>query len=93
MNNFLVRFNCECWGKPSCSHGSSAVTVVIRDCELAYPVGSVVDQLTNSKALKVLYLAKHSRRKTFTCRVENGYSLEIFRGSMLVDLYYQLTRS
>ena len=32
--------------------------------------------------------------KTFTCREENAYSLEIFCGSMLVDLhvYCQLTR-
>ena len=48
-----MRFTCDCWDKPSCSHGSSVVTVVIGDCELAHPVGSVIDQPTNSKALKV----------------------------------------
>ena len=48
-----MRFNCDCWDKPSCPHGSSALTVVIGDCELAHPVDSVVDASTKSKALKV----------------------------------------
>ena len=30
------------------------------------------------------YTAKHLREKTFTFRVENDYSLEIFRVSMLI---------
>ena len=38
------------------------------------------------------YMAKHLRGKIFAVRVENGYSLEKFCCSMLVDLYYQLTR-
>ena len=53
MNNMFVRFTCDCWDKPSCTHGSSAVTVVIGDCEVAYPVDSVVDASIKSKALKV----------------------------------------
>ena len=32
-------------------------------------------------------MVKHSREKAFTFRVENGYPLENFCGSMLVDLY------
>ena len=39
------------------------------------------------------YMAKHLRGTTFAFRVENGYLLESFRISMLVDLYSQLTRS
>ena len=38
------------------------------------------------------YMVKHLRGKTFMFRVENGYSLENVRGSMLVKLYRQLTR-
>ena len=41
----------------------------------------------------ILYTAKHSRGKTFAFIVENGYSLENFCGSMLIDLYCQSTRS
>ena len=48
-----MRFNCDCWDRPSCTHGKSAVTVVIGSCELAHPVDSLVDQPTNSKAMKV----------------------------------------
>jgi len=48
-----VRFNCDCWASPACVHGSSGVTVVVGGCELAYPVGSIVDGQTSSKALKV----------------------------------------
>ena len=48
-----MRFNCNCSDKPSCTHGPSAVTVVMGDCELAHPVDSLIDQPTNSKALKV----------------------------------------
>ena len=48
-----MRFNCDCWDKPSCTHGPSAATVVIGDCELAHPVDSLVVQPTNSKSLKV----------------------------------------
>ena len=48
-----MRFSCDCWDKPSCTHGPSAANVVIGDCELAHPVDSLVDQPTNSKALKV----------------------------------------
>ena len=40
----------------------------------------------------LLYTAKHSRGETFTFRVENGYSLENFCSSMLVDLHSQSTR-
>ena len=35
---------------------------------------------------------KTFKGKTFTFRVENGYSLENFYVSMLVDLYCQSTR-
>ena len=45
-----MRFNCDCWDKPSCTH---VVTVVIGNCELAHPVDSLIDQPTSSKALKV----------------------------------------
>ena len=48
-----MRFNCDCWDKPSCTHGLSAATVVIGNCELAHPVDSMIEQTTNSKALKV----------------------------------------
>ena len=41
----------------------------------------------------VPYTVKHSREKTFAFRVENGYSLENFCVSMLVDLYSHSTRS
>ena len=37
-------------------------------------------------------MAKHLREKTFTFRVENGYSLENFCSSILVDLHCQSTR-
>ena len=41
----------------------------------------------------ILYSAKHLRGKTSLFRVENGYSLENFHSSMLVDLYCQSKRS
>ena len=53
VSNLFVRFNCNCWDKPSCTHGPSAATVVIGDCELAHPVDSLVDEPINSKAMKV----------------------------------------
>ena len=39
----------------------------------------------------VPYTAKHLRVKTFELKMENGYLLETFRGSMLVDLYCHST--
>ena len=53
VSNLFVRFNCDCWDRPSCTHGPSVVTVVIGYCELAHPVDSLVVQQTNSKGLKV----------------------------------------
>ena len=53
VNNLYVRFNCDCWASPTYVHGSSRATVVIGDCESAYPVGSLIDGPNNSKALKV----------------------------------------
>ena len=40
----------------------------------------------------ILYTAKHSKGKTSVFRVENGYSLEKFCGSMLVDLHCLSTK-
>ena len=37
-------------------------------------------------------MAKYLTGKTFAFRVENGYLVENFRGSILVDLYYQVAR-
>ena len=65
-----MQFNCNCWASPTCTHGSSAVTVVIRDCELARPVGSVVDGLTNSRALKVCTLLMLSTVIMMSCHVQ-----------------------
>ena len=39
------------------------------------------------------YTVKHSRGKTLAFRVGNGYSLENFCVSMLVDIYCQLTKT
>ena len=39
--------------------------------------------------MKKRAITVHSRGKIFTFRMENGYSLENFRSSMLVDLHCQ----
>ena len=39
------------------------------------------------------YMVKHSREKTFMFTVGNGYSLDNFCSSMLIDLYCQLKRA
>ena len=45
-----------------------------------------------SYLVRIPYMEKHLRGKTFAFRVENGYLLENFHGSMLLDLYSQSTR-
>ena len=56
VNNLFVKFDCNCWASRGCIHGSSGLIVVIKDCGLAYPVYSLVDGTTNSKAMKVYYI-------------------------------------
>lgn len=55
VSNLFVKFNCDCWDSPSCHHGSSGVTVVIGNCEKAYPIDSLIGS-PNSKALQVQYI-------------------------------------
>ena len=60
MKNLFVKFNCDCWGGPTCMHASSGLTVIIGGLELAHQVGSVIDGPTNSKALEVRLLFNKS---------------------------------
>lgn len=64
-SNLFVKLNCNCWDSWTCIHGSSAVTVVIGGCELAYQVESMVNGSTKSKALKLLdSMHKYKRAET-----------------------------
>ena len=48
-------------------------------------IGVIITAFIIRVHIYIPYTAKHLRGKTFTFREENGYSLEQFHSSMLVD--------